>query len=180
MEIYMENIISIIAICVTLLLGVTGFIINSFVQRKSNSINVITKTRLARREKTKELMAKMIKLSNTDYSDSLEKKEQKEVISSLAEVTAEIRSEYSSVFPCDQKLINQTDLLSNSVLAYLDSPNEENKKELISNRDNFIKEMDLYIQTEWKRIKLETVGKMKNNKKPSWDDIHDDYQEKYK
>ena len=67
----MENIISIIVICVTLLLGVTGFIINSFVQRKSNSINVITKTRLARREKTKELMAKMIKLSNIDYLDSL-------------------------------------------------------------------------------------------------------------
>ena len=176
----MENIISIIAICVTLLLGVTGFIINSFVQRKSNSINVITKTRLARREKTKELMAKMIKLSNIDYLDSLEKKEHKEVISSLAEVTSEIRSEYSSVFTCDQKLINQTDLLSSSVLAYLGSPIEENKKELISNRDNFIKEMDLYIQTEWKRIKLETVGKMKNNAKPSWDDIHDDYQQKYK
>ena len=176
----MENIISIIAICVTLLLGVTGFIINSFVQRKSNSINVITKTRLARREKTKELMAKMIKLSNVDYLDSLEKEEHKEVIASLIEVTSEIRSEYSSVFICDQKLINVTELLSNSVLSYLDSPNEENKKELISNRDNFIKEMDLYIQTEWKRIKLETVGKKKNNKKPSWDDIHDDYQKKYK
>ena len=40
--------------------------------------------------------------------------------------------------------------------------------------------MDLYIQTEWKRIKLETVGKMKSNAKPSWDDIHDDYQQKYK
>ena len=175
----MENIISIIAICVTLLLGVSGFIINSFVQRKSNSINVITKTRLARREKTKELMAKMIKLSNIDYLDSLEKKEQKEVISSLAEVTSEIRSEYSSVFPCDQKLINHTDLLSNGVLTYLGSPSEENKKEIISNRDSFIKEFDLYIQTEWKRIKLETVGKMKSKKHPSWDEIHDEYEKDY-
>ena len=171
---------TLIAICVTLLLGVTGFIINSFVQRKSNSINVITKTRLARREKTKELMAKMIKLSNIDYLDFLEKKEHKEVISSLAEVTSEIRSEYSSVFPCDQKLINATYALSSSVITYLGSPDEESKESLITNRDNFIKEMDLYIQTEWKRIKMETVGKMKNNKKPSWDDIHDDYQEKYK
>ena len=135
---------------------------------------------MARREKTKELMAKMIKLSNVNYLDSLEKKEQKEVISSLVEVTSEIRSEYSSVFPCDQKLINVTDALSSSVISYLGSPNEENKKELISNRDNFIKEMDLYTQTEWKRIKLETVGKMKSNTKPSWDDIHDDYQQKYK
>ena len=52
-------------------------------------------------------MAKMIKLSNIDYLDSLEKKEQKEIISSLAEVASEIRSEYSSVFVCDQKLINK-------------------------------------------------------------------------
>ena len=176
----MENIISIIAICVTLLLGVSGFIINSFVQRKSNSINVITKTRLARREKTKELMAKMIKLSNISYLDSLDKKEHKDIISSLTEVTSIIRSEYSSVFPCDQRLIELTNELSSSVISYLSSPNEENKNKLNSSRDNFIKEMDLYIQTEWKRIKLETVGKMKNNKKPSWDDIHDDYQQKYK
>ena len=56
-EIVMEwkDVISLIAVCVTLLLGVIGFIINSFIQRKSNSISVITKTRLNRREKTKTL-----------------------------------------------------------------------------------------------------------------------------
>ena len=50
----MESIVSIISVCVTLLLGVAGLIFNSYVQRKTHSISVITKTRLARREKTKE------------------------------------------------------------------------------------------------------------------------------
>ena len=106
----MESIISIIAICVTLLLGVSGFIINSFVQRKSNSINVITKTRLARREKTKELMAKMIKLSSIEYLDSLDKEDKKATVKELVEVTADIRSEYSQIFEfIDLPGLNDTD-----------------------------------------------------------------------
>ena len=59
-----EILISIISVCVTLLLGVVGFIANSFIQGKSHSIQVITKTRLVRREKTKELTAKTIMLSD--------------------------------------------------------------------------------------------------------------------
>lgn len=68
----MENVISIIAVCVTLLLGLLGFVINSFIQRKNNSISVITKTRLVRREKSKELMSKVLFYSDVDYLDSLD------------------------------------------------------------------------------------------------------------
>ena len=174
----MDDIISIIAICVTLLLGVTGFIINSFVQRKSNSISVITKTRLARREKTKALMAKMLKLSSLDYLDILDDSDKKEIIASLVETVSEIRSEYTETYDCDVKLIDATNKLSNGVVSYLNG--SKNKEELLNARNEFTEAMDLYIQTEWRRIKLETVGKMKDNTKPSWDDIHDYYQGKYK
>ena len=174
----MDTIISIIAVCVTLLLGVTGFIINSFIQRKSNSISVITKTRLARREKTKALMAKMLTLSNLDYLNILDNNGKKEAITSLAETVSEIRSEYTETYDCDVKLIDATNKLSNSVISYLNSA--KNKEELIGARNEFAEVMDLYIQTEWRRIKLETVGKMKDNTKPSWDDIHDYYKGRYR
>lgn len=43
------DLISIITICVTVLLGVAGFLINTYMQRKNNSITVITSYRLERR-----------------------------------------------------------------------------------------------------------------------------------
>ena len=175
-----KDVISLIAVCVTLLLGVVGFIINSFVQRKSNSISVITKTRLNRREKTKTLMAKMIKLSSIEYLNSLDKEDKKATVKELVEATADIRSEYSQIFECDRDLISSTESLKDSVISYMNSNNNTNKENLICKRKGFIKEMDLYIQTEWKRIKLETVGKMKNNNKhSSWDEIYDNYQKDY-
>lgn len=38
----MEQIISIITVCVTFILGILGLIFNSFIQRKSNSIKIVT------------------------------------------------------------------------------------------------------------------------------------------
>lgn len=176
-----EVIISIAAVCVTLLLGILGFIVNSLIQRKTNSIQVITKTRLARREKTKTLMAKMTKLSNIDYLDSLDKKEHKEVINSLLEVLSDIRSEYSRTFPNDRKLIDATEGLSSSVISYLKNSNKSNKETLVSKRNAFVEEMDLYIQTEWKRIKYETVGKTrKNSKRYDWERLYNEYKNEYK
>ena len=56
----METIIGIATVCVTLLLGVVGFIVNSMIQRKSNSISVITNTRLERRKQTQELASVLL------------------------------------------------------------------------------------------------------------------------
>ena len=173
----MEYIIPIITVSVTLLLGVLGFIVNSLIQRKSNSIQVITKTRLARREKTKELMSKMIMLSNINY---LNTNDNKDSIRLLIETSSNIRSEYSQVFECDRRLIDITESLTNSIIGYLNNPNEDNKIILNNNRNVFIKDMDIYIQTEWKRIKLETVGKMNNSKFSSWNEIYNQYQNDYK
>lgn len=173
----MENIIAIVTVCVTLLLGVGGFIINSLIQRKSNSISVITKTRLARREKTKSLMARMIKLSDKRFLDILDEEGKNNVISSLAEVSAEIRSEYTKTYACDIALIKITNQLSDSVIAYMNGSIDQ--KELDKVRTDYIKLFDIYIQTEWKRIKLETVGRMNKNTRPTWNDINDYYYQQY-
>lgn len=173
----MQSIISIVSVCVTLLLGVAGLIFNSYVQRKTHSISVITKTRLARREKTKDLLAKMIKLSDTVYLDCLDEKEKKDVISSLAEVSSMIRSEYTGTYPCDIELIDLTEQLKENVIAYLRGTISQEK--LMKTRNAFIETFDIYIQTEWQRIKLETVGKMKKNSKPTWDDINTSFRKKY-
>ena len=176
----MDTIISIVTVCVTLLLGVAGFIFNSFVQRKNNSINVITKTRLARREKTKTLMAKLIKLSSVKYLDTLSKEEHKEVINSLVGASSDIRSEYSRTFSNDRKLLDVTDELCDSVTLYLKSGNDSNKEMLMNKRHSFVKEMDLYIQTEWARIKNETAGKQKRkNRRNEWEELYKEFEDKY-
>lgn len=172
-----EVLISIISVCVTLLLGVVGFIANSFIQRKSHSIQVITKTRLARREKTKELTAKMIVLSDVEYLDTIESKDI--VIQQVVEVFSNLRAEYSNVFRCDKVLLETCESLKDSVIKYI--KHKDNKEVLLLARNEFIKVSDLYIQTEWKRIKLETVGKMKNKKNiQSWDEIYNGYSKEYK
>lgn len=43
--------ISLLTVLVTLLLGILGFIVNTYLQRQNNSIDVITKNRIERRTK---------------------------------------------------------------------------------------------------------------------------------
>jgi len=50
-----------------LVLGVAGFIVNSFIQRRNNSIKVVVQHRLERRQRTLEKLAVLIKLSDRDY-----------------------------------------------------------------------------------------------------------------
>lgn len=56
--------IDLLAILVTLVLGVAGFIVNSFIQRRNNSIKVIVQHRLERRQRTLEELSVLIKLSD--------------------------------------------------------------------------------------------------------------------
>ena len=176
----MDNIISIVAICVTLLLGLLGFIVNSLIQRKSNSIQIITKTRLDRREKTKRIMSEVSMLSNIDYLNVLSKEEEKEVIKKLIEQVSILRSEYTRTFECDIVLLDSVYAVLSALISYINDDSIVNEESLINKREEFIKCADIYIQTEWKRIKLETVGKMNDNRLLTWDEIHKNYLNKYK
>ena len=53
-------------------------------------------------------MAKMLKSSNPDYLDVIDKNSKKEVIASLVETVSEIKSEYTETYGCDVKLIDAT------------------------------------------------------------------------
>ena len=102
----METIISIAAVCVTLLLGIGGIIVNSLIQRKSNSINVITQTRLNRRACTQKLVADLLKISDPFYIESLSGSEEKrQAIKEATGIAADIRTKYCFTVKEDADLI---------------------------------------------------------------------------
>lgn len=55
----------IVTVSVTIILGVLGFVVNTILQRKNNSIKIITQYRIDRKNATQEITAKL--LSYTDY-----------------------------------------------------------------------------------------------------------------
>ena len=66
------NIISLSAVCVTLLLGIAGLIANSLIQRKSNSIQIITQTDPEKTQTAKEIVGLVSELRAL-YSFSFDK-----------------------------------------------------------------------------------------------------------
>ena len=87
----MENIIAILTVCVSLLLGVMGLIANSMIQRKSNSISVITGTRQERRKKTQELAAKLLQYGDAEFLRIVkDDKEKAEVMAVCSECVASL------------------------------------------------------------------------------------------
>ena len=176
----LETSISILTVCVTLLLGVGGFLVNSFIQRKSNSIAVITQTRLSRREQTRVLFSELLALSDPAYL-ALATDERLEIVKKSATLCGELRSYYSRSFPLDGKLIDAGLDLHVALSEYLSAPCKNALTAVKEKREEFSKIADVYMQTEWKRIKFETVGKGKKGPKslPSWEHDYHSYEEYY-
>lgn len=169
--------IDLLAILVTLVLGVAGFVVNSFIQRRNNSIKVIVQHRLERRQRTLEKLSVLIKLSDRAYLSmvlglidatsikvDLEGKdhsecssERSEAIRQVVEACASIRSMYGGSYPCDRDLIRVLDSFKRSFARCIQSGCFDS--ELETSRDILIKIIDVYCTTEWRRIKNETVGK---------------------
>ncbi len=63
----METLVKSISIVASTLLAVVGFIVNTRIQRKNNSIHIVTEKRVQRRERTHELVAEILKLSDSYY-----------------------------------------------------------------------------------------------------------------
>ena len=99
------DLISIITICVTLLLGVAGFIINTYMQRKNNSITVITGYRLERRKKMVELVSILLANSDPYYIESSNEEEKKNIIKELSKASNEFRTIFVYSFEEDKKFI---------------------------------------------------------------------------
>lgn len=170
----MEQIVSISTVCVTFVLGILGFVLNSLVQRKSNSIKVITQHRLDRRQETQRIAAIIIKYSDPKMISLLDTKEEKEkAIKEIIEKISKLRAMYFRSYECDIRLLDKADALKTQLIRCIEgAPVDEY---YLSCRDAFIKEVDIYVTTEWKRIKLETIGKSKIGVSSlgTWEDDYD-------
>lgn len=169
--------IDLLAILVTLVLGVAGFVVNSFIQRRNNSIKVIVQHRLERRQRTLENLAVLIKLSDRDYLSSVlglidaalieegfkeksraeSSSERSEALRQVVEVCASIRAMYCGSYPCDRDLVRVLDFFKRSFARCIQTGRYDSALE--TPRATLIKIIDVYCTTEWRRIKNETVGK---------------------
>lgn len=159
-----DALISIISICVTLILGVIGFIMNSLIQRKNNSIEIITKKRIARRDTILNISTTIIKLSDEDYIQNIAVSDWKAYIDELIENCAKLRAILEFEYARDKEFVNAAYNLKDRIIKSKGKSEINNQKY----RKEFIKLMDVYTLTEWQRIKLETVGK-KSNKHRGYD-----------
>lgn len=173
------------AILVTLVLGVAGFVVNSFIQRRNNSIKVIVQHRLERRQRTLEDLAVLIKLSDRDYLSSVlglidatlieegfkEKSraecssERSEALRQVVEACASIRAMYCGSYSCDRDLIRVLDSFKRAFARCIQTGRYDS--DLETPRATLIKIIDVYCTTEWRRIKKETIGK-KRSSRDAW------------
>jgi hypothetical protein len=167
------NIISLSAVCVTLLLGIAGLIANSLIQRKSNSIQIITQCRLKRRERTHEIVSELLKYGGSSFVSSLTDPEKTQTAKEIVGLVSELRALYSFSFDKDIRLVTAAFEIKEPLCNHLPQnalyPSEINEK-----RRLFAEIADIYLSTEWKRIKDETLGKQKNGKKrfAGWESIY--------
>lgn len=170
----MEQIISICTVCVTFVLGILGLILNSMIQRKSNSIKMITQHRFDRRSETQKLASIIIKYSDPDMIACLNTdKERNTAIIDVIEAMSKLRSIYFRSYECDVRLLDRANDLKECLIPVIYG--EPVSETFLIRRQAFIKEVDVYTATEWQRIKLETIGKARigKNNLGIWED---DYQ----
>ena len=174
----MENTISIISICATVVLGIVGFIINSCLQRKTNSIDIITRKRLERRDRLQELSAKILSVSDPDVLDNTKAENLPDIIVELTEACSDFRSLLEYMVKQDGEMISIAYQIKNEVVKYFDNGNHE---KLLGCRRDFSHLTDLYFTTEWQRIKYETVGKSARGPKgyARWERLYEDNKVKF-
>lgn len=189
MEIDIKDLISIGSICITFLSGIIGLIVNSLIQRKSNSIKIITENRLKRRSDTQRIVKELLAYSDLAYIQMLKEKREVNksenideinlVIKKIVEDVAELRALFSFCFDKDVELVLAAYKLKNLLIS--DILQDESEYELKEARLEFSQIADIYLSTEWKRIKTETVGKEKKGSKslPSWEASYEMYKEGY-
>ena len=177
--------ISLLTVLVTLLLGILGFIVNTYLQRQNNSIDIITKNRIERRTKTQEIMSTFIKYADYNSIKSIiALNKQNEAIQELYNNYATLRSLYTNTFVKDIELMNKCEDLLNTIVKYLNDfekySKEDIDKQLNIDKHNFEYIFDLYLYTDWSRIKAETVGKRKKGGGKKWLDDFEEAERWYK
>ncbi len=102
----------------------------------------------------------------------------------MIDALSRFRVLYSRSFACDVRLLERAQDLKDRVIRALDGAPVDTASTdaaYLACRAAFMKEVDIYTATEWKRIKLETIGKGPVRRKSFgvWDQdyqkISDDY-----
>lgn len=158
-----------ITVSTTLILGVLGFVVNSVMQRKNNSIKIITQYRLDRQKTTQDITARLLTYTDRHYYESLATEDERNVnIQNIVAEISNLRSIYHFSFKKDAELVQAAYTLKQCFCARNRNWNAINQA-----RAEYARLSDVYTATDWKRIKLETVGKEMQSKKtlPKWTDI---------
>ena len=154
-----DNLIQAISLIISFIIGFCGLIGNALVQRRNNSINVITTKRVDRRDKTQSIVADILHLSDVNYLKYQKGKTDIDIISLLSKKVSELRVLYTYTCGLDKKMCEEAELIESSVCSFLNTRRDEDEKSLNNSRTEFMKTVDIYLQTDWMRIKRETVGK---------------------
>lgn len=158
----------IITVFTTLLLGVLGFIVNTLLQRRNNSIKIITQYRIERKNKTQEITAKLLSYTDFHYYESLTLEEKNKNVQNIVTAISELRSLYCFSFEKDAELVQAA-----YTLKKLFCSETKNWTDINRARAEYAHLADVFTSTDWKRIKLETVGGEIHNNKflPKWIEI---------
>lgn len=158
----------IVTVSVTMILGVLGFIVNTVLQRKNNSIKIITQYRIDRKNTTQEITAKLLTYTDRHYYEALTQEEKNKNVQNIVAEISKLRSIYYFSFQKDAELVSAA-----YTIKKLFCEPEKNWEAINYARARYARLADVYTSTDWKRIKLETVGKGARNDKflPKWTDI---------
>ncbi len=167
----------ILTIAVSLLLGVGGFIVNSRIQRKTNSIHTVTEKRVERRDKTQECFATL--LLNSDLL-VIKKGLNDDSLLEVSRCVTTLRSLHTFTYDKDKELIEAAEKLEKEIYAFVSSNGNSDQSNLMDARNRFSKLADLYVQTEWSRIKIETMGKRRfTGRNDKFGETYEEYSKKY-
>ncbi len=161
----------ILTITVTMFLGVLGFVVNTVLQRKNNSIKIITQYRIDRKNSTQEITAKLLAYTDFHFYESLTNEEKDKNIQNIVVEISKLRSIYYFSFLKDAELVEAA-----YTLKKLFCSQDKDWEKINEARAKYAHLVDVYTSTDWKRIKLETVGKGVRNDRflPKWTEIFED------
>lgn len=160
----------IVTVSVTMVLGVLGFVVNTILQRKNNSIKIITQYRIDRKNATQEITAKLLSYTDYHYYETLTQEEKNKNIQNIVAEISKLRSIYYFSFQKDAEFVSAA-----YAIKKLFCETKKNWEAINYARARYAHLADVYTSTDWKRIKLETVGKDARNNKflPKWTEIFD-------
>ena len=160
-----------VTVSVTMILGVLGFVVNTVMQRKNNSIKIITQYRIDRKNATQEITAKLLAYTDFHFYESLTEEDKGKNVQNIVAEISKLRSIYYFSFQKDAELVEAAYTVKKLFCA-----TDKNWVAINDARAKYAHLVDVYTSTDWKRIKLETVGQgVRNNKfLPKWTEIFDD------